>query len=399
MELGYLLNNNTTGKAYKHFSINATPSSISTSQSRDITTPNQKPEFFFVGKNTKKIDILIQLFEGGYAAESVKSAINILKRLPAINGQFYSSIAVIIIDASCGESEINELNSYITKNKNFCDIPLVLEASDLSKETLTNYRKLKIVDELIFLGKNNDKLLAKVEFLQKLKAKSNEDIFRKNINTSVNEISPKFSAGYVLKRVFDILISSLIIILVSPILLLIAIAIKIESKGPIFYISKRAGRGYKVFDFYKFRTMVVDADQKINELSHLNQYSEYTEGPVFFKMSNDPRVTKIGTMLRNSSLDELPQLFNVFIGNMSLVGNRPLPLYEAATLTTDEYAVRFMAPAGITGLWQVKKRGDKHMSVKERVSLDIDYAEKNSFAYDLWILANTPSALMQKDNV
>ena len=398
MELGYILKNNTTGKAYKHFSINAMPSSILQAQPRDLTVPTQKPEFFFIGKNTKKIDALIQLFEGGYAAESVKSAINILKRLPS-SGQAYSSIAVIIVDAVYGEAGINELNSYISKNKNFCDVPLVLEASELSKDVLADFRKLNIVDELIFLGANNDKLLAKVEFLQKLKAKSNEDIFRKNIITSIKDNSIKLPTGFVFKRVFDILISSLLIILASPVLILIAIAIKIESKGPIFYISKRAGRGYKVFDFYKFRTMVVDADQKINELSHLNQYNEYTEGPVFFKMSNDPRVTRIGTMLRNTSLDELPQLFNVFKGDMSLVGNRPLPLYEAATLTTDEYAIRFMAPAGITGLWQVKKRGDKNMSVKERVNLDIDYAEKNNFKYDLWILAHTPSALFQKENV
>ena len=88
----------------------------------------------------------------------------------------------------------------------------------------------------------------------------------------------------------------------------------------------------------------------------------------------------------------------MLLGHMSLVGNRPLPLYEAATLTTDEWAKRFMAPAGITGLWQIKKRGRSEMSVEERINLDIDYANNNSFVYDLWIMANTPSALMQKVN-
>ncbi|WP_372489949.1 sugar transferase [Chitinophaga sedimenti] len=148
--------------------------------------------------------------------------------------------------------------------------------------------------------------------------------------------------------------------------------------------------------------MRADADKMVKELSHLNQYdTKNTDaaGPVFFKLSNDPRVTKLGAFLRNSSLDELPQLLNVIKGDMSLVGNRPLPLYEAATLTTDTYAGRFNAPAGLTGLWQIKKRGQKEMSVDERIGLDIDYAEKYSFMYDMWIMAQTPKALIQKDNV
>ena len=116
------------------------------------------------------------------------------------------------------------------------------------------------------------------------------------------------------------------------------------------------------------------------------------------KLQNDPRVTRVGKFLRKTSLDELPQLINVLLGDMSLVGNRPLPLYEAATLTTDEWAKRFLAPAGITGLWQIKKRGNKDMSVEERINLDIYYANKYNFAYDLWIMANTPTALIQKTN-
>jgi lipopolysaccharide/colanic/teichoic acid biosynthesis glycosyltransferase len=176
--------------------------------------------------------------------------------------------------------------------------------------------------------------------------------------------------------------------------------VKLESRGPIFYIAKRAGRGYRIFNFYKFRTMEVGADKKIEQMSHLNQYNaNASSGPVFFKVTNDPRITKVGAFLRNSSLDELPQLINVLLGDMSLVGNRPLPLYEAATLTTDVWAERFMAPAGITGLWQIKKRGQEDMSVEERIGLDIDYANRNNFMYDLWIMANTPTALLQKSNV
>jgi lipopolysaccharide/colanic/teichoic acid biosynthesis glycosyltransferase len=142
--------------------------------------------------------------------------------------------------------------------------------------------------------------------------------------------------------------------------------------------------------------MVADADRQIDSLEHLNQYSDNQESHVkFLKIINDPRITKVGRFLRKTSLDELPQLFNVLKGDMSLVGNRPLPLYEASTLTTNAYVPRFMAPAGITGLWQVTKRGHKQMSVNERINLDILYAKKRSMILDLKILLLTPMALFQ----
>jgi len=155
--------------------------------------------------------------------------------------------------------------------------------------------------------------------------------------------------------------------------------------------------GYRIFNFYKFRTMTPDADLRRTQYVHLNLYP-YSEMARFFKVENDPRITRVGRFLRNTSLDELPQLFNVLRGDMSLVGNRPLPLYEAESLTTDELAKRFMAPAGMTGLWQVKKRGKTDMSSNERLDLDLNYADKSSLLMDMWIMAHTPQALMQKAN-
>jgi lipopolysaccharide/colanic/teichoic acid biosynthesis glycosyltransferase len=139
----------------------------------------------------------------------------------------------------------------------------------------------------------------------------------------------------------------------------------------------------------------------MDQIRHLNQYdvTDANNGPVFIKINKDPRVTRLGRFLRNSSLDELPQLINVLIGDMSLVGNRPLPLYEASSLTVDAAAQRFLAPAGITGLWQIKKRGQPDMSVQQRINLDIDYANKHSFLYDMQILFNTPMKLIQKADV
>jgi lipopolysaccharide/colanic/teichoic acid biosynthesis glycosyltransferase len=260
------------------------------------------------------------------------------------------------------------------------------------------YKKHMLADDIIEIDTaDQNALISKVRFLNKVKSKAAEK--KMNFKEDETLVLPTVNIHSILKRSFDILVSLTALLLLSPLFFLIALAIRIESKGPIFYISKRAGRGYKIFDFYKFRTMFAGADLHVQELSHLNQYSESEyKGPSFYKFNNDPRVTRVGSFLRNSSLDELPQLMNVLLGDMSLVGNRPLPLYEAATLTTNQCAQRFLAPAGITGLWQIKKRGREDMSAEERINLDIDYANNYNFMYDLWIMANTPSALIQKSS-
>ncbi len=213
-----------------------------------------------------------------------------------------------------------------------------------------------------------------------------------------SSISLKFFQINTLKRIFDILFSLILLVLISPLLLLIAAAIKLESKGPIIYCSKRAGRNYHVFDFYKFRSMYQDADQRLKDLKHLNQYKDEEEN-CFIKIKNDPRITKVGRLIRKTSLDELPQLFNVLKGDMSVVGNRPLPLYEARQLTKNEWVYRFLAPAGLTGLWQVTKRGKNQMSTEERVQLDVHYAKNRSLWYDFKILFQTLPAMVQHEDV
>lgn len=232
-----------------------------------------------------------------------------------------------------------------------------------------------------------------------------------------------------IKRIFDISAASILLLLLGPVFLLIGLAIRIESKGPIFYTSKRVGQGWKVFDFFKFRSMSINADQLIKDVEHLNAYDkDDNQNPIlpvldaltllsdegwvteehaameiekasFLKVEDDPRITKVGQFLRNTSLDELPQLLNVVKGDMSLVGNRPLPLYEAETLTNDRDALRFLAPAGITGLWQVTERGGKEVSEDRRKELDNEYALKNSFWSDLKLLWLTLPASTQRANV
>ena len=242
------------------------------------------------------------------------------------------------------------------------------------------------------------------------------------------------------KRLFDIALSTLILVAVSPLMAVVTILIRLDSPGPIFYKSRRIGMGYRPFQMYKFRTMRTGADTMIQSMASQNMYNkpkpvesaggqlcdsclrqgsscqkplfqdgrqvcerqfldEQRDQATFMKFQSDPRVTRLGKFLRNASIDELPQLLNILKGDMSFVGNRPLPPYEAEKLTQTDRAQRFAAPAGLTGLWQVTKRGRSGVSDQERMDLDAEYARTYSLKTDLIILIRTSWALFQKENV
>jgi lipopolysaccharide/colanic/teichoic acid biosynthesis glycosyltransferase len=374
---------------FAHFSIN-TPA-----YSKPELMQHTKSGFYYIGKNSANIEKLVKIFKRGYASEQIENAKTELRR--CLVQEKNNIPEIIFCESQFDLAAIRNFRAFLNSHASLSSIPFVLDASNLSLNELELYKKAKLSDEILFLQETPEEtLMVKTRFLKKVKSKTLH--LQGNPESEKSPFTP-FSVYQLVKRVFDIFLSLSLLLLLTPIFLLIALAINLESKGPVFYISKRAGRGYRIFDFYKFRTMYVGADKNIDEFSHLNQYTAQTgNGPLFFKIDNDPRITKVGGFLRKSSLDELPQLINVLLGDMSLVGNRPLPLYEAATLTTDDWATRFMAPAGITGLWQIKKRGQKDMSVEERINLDIVYANRNNFMYDLWIIANTPYALIQKSN-
>jgi lipopolysaccharide/colanic/teichoic acid biosynthesis glycosyltransferase len=304
--------------------------------------------------------------------------------------------AYIIFNIALGTKVLSELVKLLRQVRGFADVPLLVYNDAISDNERLELQKIGRIDDVITAAVNQQEFADRIKNIQKIRQMM---MLSGKFHPPKESVRWQGSLNTIFKRTIDILAAGISLLVLSPLLLIIAVLIKLESRGPIFYISYRAGKRYKIFKFYKFRTMVADADKLVKQMSHLNQYQGGENGPVFFKVSNDPRVTRLGSFLRNTSLDEIPQLLNVILGDMSLVGNRPLPLYEAATLTTDAFAERFLAPAGITGLWQIKKRGNKDMSVTERINLDINYAQNHSLLYDMWILANTPNALIQKDNV
>jgi exopolysaccharide biosynthesis polyprenyl glycosylphosphotransferase len=187
--------------------------------------------------------------------------------------------------------------------------------------------------------------------------------------------------GLLLKRLLDIAFSSLAILLLAPVLLVIAIAVKLDSKGPVFYFSDRIGKRGRVFRCTKFRTMVRDAEDRRAEVMHLNE-----RDGVLFKISNDPRVTRVGAILRKYSLDELPQFFNVLRGEMSVVGPRP-PIASEVREYKLSHLRRLDVTPGITGLWQVQARRDP--SFDTYVSLDVTYIDNWSIWLDLKIIIRT----------
>ena len=317
--------------------------------------------------------------------------------------------------------------------KKYLGIYMVLVMDSLTKEESLQYLKAGINNTIPFEAPQ-EAIESLINFQKRRKQQKIKDIQKKGENIQ------KFKLP-VWKRCFDIVSSGFALIILSPLLIITAIAIRMESKGAVIYKSKRVGSNYQIFDFLKFRSMYTNADKHLKDYNSLNQYQtdsieediiweetpdfEENENEIvlisddfviseeayinkktqeqknaFVKLENDPRITRIGRIIRKYSIDELPQLINILKGDMSVVGNRPLPLYEAELLTSDEYIDRFMAPAGLTGLWQVEKRGNSgKMSADERKQLDIKYAKTFSFWLDMKIILKTVTAFIQKENV
>lgn len=309
-----------------------------------------------------------------------------------VNSKQNNEIKSIVCDASLSKEDLFALKQYLIYKSS---IPLILYGN---RKLVSHYAKgiapLNPTEDFLYDDLSVVDSKDRINFLIEL---------RHLLGTEKgNDNESRFLKPNLVKRTFDIMVSGFCILLLSPALLLISLAIKLESRGPVFFISERAGAGYRIFDFYKFRTMQTDADEMRDRLKTLNSYyakhSDLTskKSPFFFKVKNDPRVTRVGRFLRKTSLDELPQLLNVLKGDMSLVGNRPLPLDEGATLTIDHSADRFLAPAGMTGLWQIAKNKD-HMTVSERINLDVEYARNSSFLFDMRILIRTIPAMLQRE--
>lgn len=276
----------------------------------------------------------------------------------------------------------------LRRDETFCDVPIV--GIDRTGEFASTDVLVEGVDDCYVAPVSWEVLRERIGQIREFRSMMRADCGAEAVTADHAYAIPRG------KRAFDVVFALAALAAFGPLMLLIALAIRLSSEGPILYTSKRIGTGYEEFEFLKFRSMVVDAEAKVAELMKDNQYG--ADG-AFFKVKNDPRVTGIGRLIRNTSLDELPQLINVLRGDMSVVGNRPLPLREAETLTSEEWSERFLAPAGITGMWQTSGRGKDTMRTEDRMALDIEYARRYSPLTDLKILFKTFGAMKQDANV
>lgn len=387
--------------------------------------------YIYIGNNRIIIDHLSKVTGGMFVA--VSSSQKAAKVIDGIRKRY--NISILYEQTDVREADCIEI-TYLRKRYPRVYITLITEA--LEPEHRKSYLQAGVNNTLPPHAEENSiqHMNAYLKARKESKLKEFSETHRKVLNTFR---LPMW------KRTFDILFAGTAVIILSPILIGTAIAIRMESKGKVIYKSQRVGSNYQIFDFLKFRSMYTNADKRLKELNALNQYQieeveSSDEGPeirfddlagtpdeeetllisddfvvseqdflkqkekaknnTFVKLENDPRVTRVGRFIRKYSIDELPQLFNILKGDMSIVGNRPLPLYEAEQLTSDAYIDRFMAPAGLTGLWQVEKRGGAgKLSAEERKQLDIKYARDFSFWLDMKIIFKTLTAFVQKENV
>ncbi|MDU1320440.1 MAG: exopolysaccharide biosynthesis polyprenyl glycosylphosphotransferase [Clostridium botulinum] len=219
------------------------------------------------------------------------------------------------------------------------------------------------------------------------------DEIHKNLEEVQTEYKNEYSKTimyFVIKKIIDLLGSIIGLILLSPILIITAIAIKLDSKGPVFFIQERVGKNEQAFDMYKFRSMVIDAEERLYKLKDKNEMS----GPMF-KMKDDPRITKIGRFIRKTSIDELPQLFNVLKGEMSLVGPRP-NLPREVIKFTDYQKNKFLAKPGLTCYWQVM--GRNNIDFEDWIELDIKYIRNRNTWEDIKLIFKTVGVLFGDDN-
>jgi lipopolysaccharide/colanic/teichoic acid biosynthesis glycosyltransferase len=369
-------------------------------------------------------------------AENMLKAVNFLKSVHDIDAIFCN----VLVPGGDGFAVFD----WVSERPKFDPVPFILVAQEFREDVYKTAFVKRIDDFYVAPLPPTKELSDRIQFLRNFRDKS-----RKALPSEIRAAVYKMPFS---KRMFDVAVAGTALIILSPILLPILLAIRLESKGKVYYTAKRVGR--KPFDFYKLRSMRTGSDADLAKLAEQrNQYStnvkkteidfslpcprcsELPAGKTcstllhiknynicdywynlqkkevskskstFIKILDDPRITRVGKLIRNTSIDELPQLVNVIKGDMSIVGNRPLPVYEAEILTRDDMSKRFLAPAGITGLWQVELRGKGgNMSEDERKRLDNEYADhfagnNYSFWYDLKLILRTVPALFQKDTV
>ncbi|MDO9255311.1 MAG: sugar transferase [Bacteroidales bacterium] len=391
----------------------------------------------YIGSSTETVNLLAADRQLSVTVQgNILAAENYLK-----SGQIPDAI---LCEMTLSGGDGIQMHEWVRQRADLNPVSFMLVTHEFKEDLYREAFKRRMDDYFVIPLQQPESMAGRIEYLRD---------YRQKIATVEPELEKEITYHMPLsKRIFDIALAGGALVALSPLLLIVMIAIRLESKGKVYYTSRRVGR--EPFDFYKLRSMRVGADADLAKLAKdKNQYASVSEkseidfeipceeciklpkgkfcSPIihigshsicensykiqqheidksksaFIKIVNDPRITRVGKIIRNTSIDELPQLINVIKGDMSIVGNRPLPVYEAEQITKGDMSRRFLAPAGITGLWQVELRGKGgDMSEDERKRLDNVYSDhfignNYSFWYDFKLILRTFKALFQKDTV
>lgn len=321
---------------------------------------------FYIGDRTAVLDnVSEKLGAENFSVVNFSQARAYLRQLFEENQQ----LGAILIDLPVDKEEFRKFSRFIL-GSDYAAVPLILLSSKITIAERAFLADDMLVDDVIHPVRDMFTIRERVRFVRKVK---------EELITLRRPRRLRRGYGDVLKRTMDVFLSFILLLLLAPVLLLTALVIRLDSTGPVFYNCYRVGKGYRVFKMFRFRTMKVGADRLVTSLSHINRFGK--DGTFQWK-DRDPRVTRVGGFLRATGLDMLPQLYNVLRGDMSIVGNKPLPLYEAASFTTNEHASRFEVPAGMTGLWQTSRAS----ASGPVLSQDLAYARHHGFWIDLRIM-------------
>ncbi len=341
----------------------------------------------------------IRIVMKNYFIRSLASGINSLKVLIVGTGERAKKlVSELEKQADWGIEIIGYLDIDPTRTQDITDAKIIGTLDDIS-----DCLKANVIDEVIIAIPRS--MLTDVESIvfaceeEGIKLRFMADVFNVNVAaislTFIGQIPlltlapvDQDSTQLFVKRLFDFTVTLLLMPVVLPIIFITALFIKLDSPGDVFFVQKRVGLQKRYFPMFKLRSMYMDAEDKLNEIEHLNE----AEGPIF-KMANDPRVTRVGSFIRKTSIDELPQLFNVLRGEMSLVGPRPMSIRDVDLFDRGIQRRRFSVKPGITCIWQIS--GRSNLPFHRWLELDLEYIENWSLWLDVKILLKTPIAVIK----
>lgn len=373
----HTLRNDIKTPTYKYYSIG---------EKSRVPAEQVERSYLYIGLHSEDYPSLKTEFSSGFTRDCLEKGISFLDQCAEDQ-----KVSVIFIDLPFCFTSLHVFLTEKDNRKKLSDVPVILNIRNLTPEQVAVVRKKKMADELVDFKVEMASIKEKIAFLQVIRASISEKQDSIRVEQNPSSIYPD---TFFLKRTLDIMLSSVLLFVLSPVFMIIALAIKLESRGPVFYNSYRAGRGYNIFKLYHFRTMKVGADRMLNSFLRLNKFNNFGHAPVQMRIENDPRITRVGHFLLKSGLYKLPSLINVLIGNMAIIGNNPLYLYEATSLTSNETAERFAGPTGLTGLWRFTGPASAKSDGKI-VSTEVSELKKKNVLTELVSMFNTPIESVQ----